>query len=617
MNFIKIIFLSLIISVLPLLGFSQVNINISKEIIKIDGKDYYIHRVEKGQTLYGIAKAYGIEVNQILESNPKANQELNIGQILKIPEEKAFSQIETAKPIAPQGFSYHQVVKGETLYRIMYSYQISLEDLKKYNKDLTTNIQIGQWILIPNKEVLEAELISSKYDSLITYKVKRRDNYYRLNDKFHVDQKQLEQLNPELKLTGLQKGILIKVPYFEKNAKIPVYEEVKLDTIPYQIVVNNEIDTNYNCKRIQYNQHVYKIGLLMPLYSNFDSEIRVENAYLIKEIDKYISFRFIEFYQGMKLAIDSLEKMGFKADIYVWDTKADTNTVDSISQLQEFKDLDLLFGPFYSKNVKRVQAVARDNNIQLVNLFSSYYIPADSNSEFFIVNSSLNSKYNALAKYISDSLSNYRISIIHQGYDEDLNRLNSLKIALLRNNIDTNSIYIYDYTYDGLNNLEKELSSDKKNIIFNLVDDEAKVSDFLRQLNIVADDYPIMVMALGDVWNKYKTLEIKYLNNLNYTFATDYFVDNEDENIVIPFENKFYRIYKRIPSKLGYLGFDISWYFSNSIYYYGSNFSQCINNNLIKNISNTYKFKGVREGVYQNISTNIVQYDNYHKVKKN
>jgi len=617
MSLTRILFILLLISVLPLSVLSQVDIGVSKEVTKVDGESFYVHRVEKGQTLYSIAKAYGIGVDQIIKYNADASNGLSIGQTLKIPRNEAFSQIGTNEPIAPKGFTYHKVVKGETLYRIMYNYQVKLNDLQKYNKDLTTNIQIGQWILIPNKEVLKAELVIAKYDSLITYKVKRRDNFYRLEKKFHINQQQLEQLNPEIKISGLQKGIEIIVPYVEDATDIPEYEEVRLDTISYNIVEDNEIDINYNCERIEYNQHIYKLGLMMPIYANYDSQIRVENDYLIKDIDEYISFRFIEFYQGMKLAVDSLEKLGFKAEIFVWDTKADTNTVDSICNLTAFKELDLLFGPFYSKNVKRVQIAARESSVKVVDLFSPYFIQPDSSSEFFIINSTDKNKYFALAKYIGDSLSNYKISIIHQGLDKDLKALEQLEISLLENNVDSNSIHIYDYTFDGMKKLKKELSKDKENIVFNLADDEAKVSDFLRQLNIETKDYSIMVMALDKVWGKYKTLELDYLSKLKYTCATDYYIDNNDSERVIPFEKKFYSTYKRIPSKLGYLGFDVSWYFGSEIYYFGSNFSHCGNKSAVMNMSTKYCFKSLRQGVYRNISTNVIQYDNYQKYKKN
>jgi len=195
--------------------------------------------------------------------------------------------------------------------------------------------------------------------------------------------------------------------------------------------------------------------------------------------------------------------------------------------------------------------------------------------------------------------------------------LSILKKALIDNQIDTNSIFIYDYTFDGLNKLKSNLSTDKENIVFNIADDEAKVSNFLRQMNIETKDFSIMVMALGREWEKYKTLEIDYFSKLKYTSATDYYVNNDKDSSATVFENKFYKTYKRIPNKLGYMGYDIGWYFVNQIYFFGSNFSNCNNQLHVDNISNLYHFKSERPGVFRNVSTNVVQYDNYQKFKKN
>jgi len=617
MNFIKILLVFLIITLVNQNNYAQVVISKSTEIVKVDGKNFYIHRVSKGETLYSISKAYGVKVDEIVKNNEGIENGLNIGQVIRIPMSKPFSQIGTDEPIAPEGFVYHKVVKGETLYRIMYNYQVSLDDLKKYNDGITANIQLGQWILIPTKEKLKQEIIESKYDSLVIYKVKKRDNYYRLEKKFGLNQQQLEQLNPILKENGIQKGIEILVPYKNSIESVPEYKAVELDSIPFNLVKNNELDTNYNCEKIKYNQHVYKIGLMIPLYSNFDKEIRVENDYLIKEVDEYISFRFIEFYQGFKMAIDSLVQLGFKTKVYVWDTKADTNTVDSICQLNSFKDLDFLFGPFYSANVKRIQKQAKENSIKVVDLFSPVFIPADSNTEFYIVKSNDESKYFELSKYIADSLDNYKISIIHNANKKELVRLRLLEKALLLNGIDSNIVTIYNYKDSGMRDLKEDLDAEKNNILFNLVDDEARISNFLRQLNIKVDKIPIMVMALDKHWGKYKTIELRYLSNLKYTSAIDYYVNKQDSSLVIPFEYKFYNKYKGMPGKLAYLGYDITWHFASAIYYYGSNFSSCSNMLPSKCMSNTFKIESVRKGVFRNKTTNIIQYDNYQINKKN
>ena len=62
---------------------------ISKNITTINGKKYYLHKVAHAQSLFGIAKIYNVDVNDILAENPTAKKGLVTGQELKIPVEKS------------------------------------------------------------------------------------------------------------------------------------------------------------------------------------------------------------------------------------------------------------------------------------------------------------------------------------------------------------------------------------------------------------------------------------------------------------------------------------------------------------------------------------------------
>ena len=60
-------------------------INKSDKTETVDGKKYYIHSVEKGQTLYSISKTYSVTVDIIISNNQTASQGLKQGDKLKIP----------------------------------------------------------------------------------------------------------------------------------------------------------------------------------------------------------------------------------------------------------------------------------------------------------------------------------------------------------------------------------------------------------------------------------------------------------------------------------------------------------------------------------------------------
>ncbi len=620
---ISIFFLTFIISLSNNIV-AQVKVEISNKIIQDNnGNNFYLHHVSKGQTLYAISKAYNVKVDKIIAINKGIESGLKEGQDIKIPKiTKPTTPEISADKIAPEGFVYHRVKKGETLYRIMYDFQVTLQELQKFNKNLNANIQPDQQILIPKLETRIALQAESKYDSLINYTLKRRDNYYRLSKKFKINQQQIEQLNPSLKTTGLQKGLVIKVPYVHDEFQAPKYEKIVLDSIiAKDDMINVPEQELVDCGKISHNRHIYKIGFMLPIYANLDKEIDVDNEYKIKKQSYYKSFRFLQFIQGAKLALDSLQKLGFKAEIYIWDTQANERKTDSICNLEDFNQLDMLIGPFYRKNTKIARKYAFAKNIEMVDIFGSLSTDNDTvkSPGYYLIKANEQSNYNSLVKYISDSIPQYRIYIIHQGHTDEIQRLTYLTKALHSNylNIDTNRIFIYKYQDGGMSKIINSLSPTKENIIFNLVNDEARISNFLRQLNLKKEDKNIMVMALDKYWSKYKTLEIRYLSNLNYTYSTDYFINHTDSNLVIPFQNKFYNTYKRMPEELGYLGYDLSWYFGNALYYYGDNFFTCLNKFKPKTMHNKILFVEVKEGVYLNTRLNIIQYDNYQQLIKN
>jgi len=187
----------------------------SEKVEMIDGKKFYIHKVRKGQTVYSISKAYGIKIEDIYKYNPDSEQGLQLDQELRVPFiNRAISSAEPPQDsLSADGkFIYHRVKRGETLYRIMKKFNVNQEVLLKYNSGLSVNLYPGDIIKIPTQENLVSEEAKKLYADVEEYKVKRKYNYYRLQKKFAVNQQQLEQLNPQLKSTGLQKGMIILMP---------------------------------------------------------------------------------------------------------------------------------------------------------------------------------------------------------------------------------------------------------------------------------------------------------------------------------------------------------------------------------------------------------------------
>ncbi|MDQ3109319.1 MAG: LysM peptidoglycan-binding domain-containing protein [Bacteroidota bacterium] len=115
----------------------------------IEGKKYYLHTVEKQQTLYAIAKAYDLNVNDIVVENPDALNGIKPGQVLRIPAQKP---VAVFKPVvADTGYFIHHVKAGETLYGIENLYKVSHENILKLNPTAKGGIKAGEDLKIPGK----------------------------------------------------------------------------------------------------------------------------------------------------------------------------------------------------------------------------------------------------------------------------------------------------------------------------------------------------------------------------------------------------------------------------------------------------------------------------------
>jgi LysM repeat protein len=110
-----------------------------------------VHVLKKGETLYGLAKTYGVSAEAILKANNIADADrIMAGQKLRIPGVAAPAPVAAQPPAAIK----HTVAKGETLYGIAKAYGVSLAELRKANGLAETAvIKEGQVLKLPANAV--------------------------------------------------------------------------------------------------------------------------------------------------------------------------------------------------------------------------------------------------------------------------------------------------------------------------------------------------------------------------------------------------------------------------------------------------------------------------------
>lgn len=149
--------------------------------------------VKKGDSLYSIANKYNTTIDELKRINNLTSNTLSIGQVLKLPSDKASNVEKEENTIS------YTVQKGDSLYSIARKYSTTIDKIKDLN-NLTTNLlSIGQVLLIPTDTNLET-----------TYTVQKGDSLYSIAKKYDTTVDRLKQLN-NLKSNLLSVGQILIV----------------------------------------------------------------------------------------------------------------------------------------------------------------------------------------------------------------------------------------------------------------------------------------------------------------------------------------------------------------------------------------------------------------------
>lgn len=113
--------------------------------IKANNDGSVVYTVKSGDTIWDIAKEFDVSASQISDWNNLSGNKIYAGQELKIHESK--KQNESPKVSDSR---MHTVERGESLYTIAQLYNISVEDLKKWNNLKKNKILTGQELKVKN-----------------------------------------------------------------------------------------------------------------------------------------------------------------------------------------------------------------------------------------------------------------------------------------------------------------------------------------------------------------------------------------------------------------------------------------------------------------------------------
>lgn len=535
-----------------------------------NGQTFYVHEVIQGNTLWGLQNLYKVSAEIIIQHNPSVVDGLKVGQLIYIP----VNGVAPVKPNAPSQAQpgthvvenvVHVVAGGETVYGISKKYNITPEQLLELNPEAKNGLSVGQVLLISKgtpgasipvgnapsevipEPVREPSTVVIFKDSLVQHRVMKGETLYSISKRFMVPVETLMEVN-KLKSQNIKEGDVLIIPLKKENVGQVPYRPVPPPATGVTINAPARNDGEFQFQ--QKNQ--LRIAVLLPI--EYGKSTRSNGK----------TRAAIQFYAGVKMAIDTLGKMGLNAHVTLFDTRSDSATTVGVLEKMNESQWDLVIGPLFHTPAQLVANWAKQNRVPLLlptpmspallkmNPYVYMSIPTDARI------------MEGMAQHIVLRHAKDNIILIKSGLAEDEQNYEILKNKI-NSLLGTGAYRKTVKEISGKANLQSAFVRGMRNIYIMPSKNKSHVTDFWKafesfQLRNSDGNNPNIVLYGMREWEEWKELtrEQKTIVNLHYASATSWVVTTAGFN---NFARQYRSRFMAEPERLTVQGYDATHYF--------------------------------------------------------
>ena len=532
-------------------------VTVSKEKVKLNGKVYLSHVVLERQTLFGIAQAYGVKVDDIYEANPSLRETgLQKNAIILIP----LIEKDSAQQAAPAetgtgvtAYTEHTVKWFEDIEDIARRYNVSVKEIMDLNNLTSKKLTARQVLKVPVQMVEIPDQVRNEEG-----KVRNEDNGGRNEDNGGRNE---------------DNGGRNEEPAPVETAVEEVAEE------------QQPVEVEFTGPQIAPKELV-TASLVLPFHASGN----------VSELN-------MDFYSGVLMAMKDLEAQGVKVNLQVYDLMAGIPPVDALTAS------DFVLGPVASRDLEAIlQRV--DGKVHVISPLDQKAAALASNYTSFIqAPSPADNQYDDLALWVKeDTKGNDKIILITEKSATNATAAISIRSAMAR----------HELTYDIINyaivegrgipeSLGNLMVKDGINRVVVASESEAFTSDVVLNLGIMKGKGFDVVMYAPSKVRTFDTIEGSAYHDLSLHISTSYYVDYSAPEV-----NRFVRAYRALfktePSQFAFQGYDTAMHFVTWVAKYGDGWAFMLEHGRSRGLHTDFEFDADEAGNRQNKAVRRIIY---------
>ena len=559
--------------------YTQTAVTVSAEKVRgRDGKVYYSHLVQEKQTLFSIAKAYGVTIDDICDANPEQdlkNQGLKKGSLILIPTESATGNVPSKDD--------HKVAKKGTK-------EIALEDIPtsdEVNKERDKRLEKTSRVSTENRQ-------EPSEDDYTIHVVKWYESLDDIAAKYGMTTEDLMEYNG-LTSKRVKNRTKLKIPRDPSNIKMPSATAPAEEKTAEEPVVVEEKKEEVDTRPVFEKKSTVDAILMLPL--NAKAKPSGTN---------------MDFYCGVLLAVKDLANVKtISTNLDVYDVAGGTIPISE----EKLRKADLTIGPVSPEDLAKVLKLDSLAKTPVVSPLDPKGAKMVKNHEILVhAPAPTSAQYKDLVKWVHKDLRrNDKVIVISETSAEDASIKDMVKEFLDEEGLDYVPLNYSLLESKGIAQTMEEFMGDGVNRIIVASDREPFVCDMVRNL-ILANQRKDIVIYSGSKIRSFNSIEVESLHKLNLHASLSYFIDYENARV-----KKFLKSYRALfnsePTQFSYQGYDVATYFISAVAEKGSKWMKKLPGaKEYEGLQCNFAFKKDGDGLVNQGIRRVIYYSDYRIV---